>query len=160
MIIRPATEQDMPFLWEMLHQAVHIEPGQTRPPMDTLKDGPLAHYLSHWGRPGDLALIAETNGQRAGAAWYRLFPAHDPGYGYVAPDIPELSLATLPDYRGHGIGTALMTHLIQKATEDGHPALSLSVDPRNRAIHLYERLGFHHVKTDEGGSHTMLKVLG
>lgn len=157
--IRPATPEDLTFLWEMLRQAIHIEPGEPRPPIEALTEGPLAHYLTHWGRPGDRAFIATHNDTPQGAAWYRLFAATDPGYGFVAADIPELSLATLPEARNQGIGTALLTRLIQQAKADGCRAISLSVAPRNRAVRLYERLGFHHISTDEGGSHTMLKPL-
>lgn len=143
----------------MLYEAIHVEPGESKPPRESLASGPLAHYLVHWGRPGDRAFIAEADGCPAGAAWFRLLPGNDRGYGYVADDIPELGLATLPGFRNRGIGTSLLTQLIAQAQQDGYRGISLSVNPRNPAVRLYERMGFQYVHTDEGGSWTMLKPL-
>lgn len=154
---RPARTADIAFLWEMLHESIHVEPGESRPPRETLQTGPLAHYLAGWGRQGDRAVIAEQRGDPVGAAWFRLLPAHDRGYGYVADDIPELGLAVRQEWRRKGVGTLLLTELIARARADGYRGLSLSVDPRNRAVRLYERLSFAYVATDDGGSWTMLK---
>ncbi len=52
------------------------------------------------------------------------------------------SLATMPPYRGTGVGRALLQHWIEKAQEQGLTA-TLAVSPANpRALALYERLGF------------------
>jgi ribosomal protein S18 acetylase RimI-like enzyme len=148
----------MLFLWDMLYEAIHVEPGESKPPRAGLESGPLAHYLLHWGRPGDRALIAEARGRPVGAAWFRLLPAADRGYGYVADDIPEISVAILPEFRGTGIGTNLLHRLVAQAQQEGYRGISLSVDPRNRAFRLYERAGFQYVSADEGGSWTMLRL--
>jgi ribosomal protein S18 acetylase RimI-like enzyme len=87
----------------------------------------------------------------------RLFPATQPGYGYISADIPELSVALLPEYRGQGIGTDLLNHLIEEARQV-YPALSLSVSPENPAAHLYERFGFE-VINRQATSLTMKKNL-
>ena len=42
-----------------------------------------SRYVRGWGRPGDTAVIALEGGFPVGAAWYRLFPASEPGYGFV-----------------------------------------------------------------------------
>ncbi len=49
----------------------------------------------------------------------------------------------------------MLAALVAAAREHGLAALSLSVEPDNRARHLYERFGFQEVGT-EGGSLTML----
>jgi ribosomal-protein-alanine N-acetyltransferase len=159
MTVRTAHAADVPFLREMLFEAIHAEPGESKPPRESLERGPLAHYLANWGRPGDRALVAEADGYLVGAAWFRLLAATDKGYGYVADDIPELTLATLPGFRSRGIGTNLLNLSVTQAEQDGYRGLSLSVDPRNPALRLYERTGFQYVGTDEGGSWTMLKPL-
>lgn len=159
MQIRPATSADLPFLWEMLYAAIHVEPGEAKPPRSILDLPNIAHYLSNWGRPGDRAYIAEVEGRPVGAAWFRLMPADDPGYGHVSATIPELTISVLAECQGQGIGTALMHRLIKQAEADGFAGISLSVDPRNAALRLYQRLGFQFIATDEGGSWTMLKEL-
>ena len=42
------------------------------------------------------------------------------GYGYVADDVPELTMAVVPGWRGHGIGGELLAdrrqiHLVGRA---------------------------------------------
>ena len=85
-------------------------------------------------------MVAEIAGQGVGAAWHRLLPADDPGYGFVAADVPEVALGVVPDVRGRGIGTALMERLIEAAVASRVRALSLSVQRDNPALRLYERL--------------------
>lgn len=142
--IRPLGPADEPFLWEMLHEAIYIPEGGTKPDRAILQEPSLAHYVAGWGeQPDDCGLLAidSQNGQLIGAAWLRLFPATDPGWGFVDGATPEVSIAMLPAYRGQGIGAALLTALITQAT-GRYAALSLSVDPQNPAMRLYARLGF------------------
>jgi GNAT superfamily N-acetyltransferase len=107
-----------------------------------------SRYVRGWGRAGDTAVIALENGFPVGAAWYRLFRADEPGYGYVDEKTPELAIAVVPSKRGHGIGDELLKALLQKARDGGFAKLSLSVEPGNPARKLYERHGFEVV--DEG----------
>ena len=154
--LRPLLPQDQSFLWEMLYQAIYIAPGSPPLPRSILQQPELAHYATDWGKPGDLGILAVLNetAQPIGAAWLRLFAAEDPGYGFVAADIPEISVALLPDFRGMGVGTVLLADLIHTA-RPFYPALSLSVSPGNPAQRLYERLGFHLIK-QEGDSLTLM----
>jgi ribosomal protein S18 acetylase RimI-like enzyme len=65
----------------------------------------------------------------------------------------------VPSKRGHGIGDALLTRLIETAATAGHPALSLSVDSENAgAIRLYEKHGFVR-SADDGASLTMVATI-
>lgn len=51
------------------------------------------------------------------------------------------------DFRGKGIGTALLEAARQHAVEIGHERISLAVEQNNeRAKQLYKRLGYHVVK--------------
>src|SRR5204862_3329651 len=105
-------------------------------------DPRVARYLSGWGRPGDAAVIGEEDSRPVGAAWLRLFPEEEPGYGFVAADVPELSIAVAPEARGRGIGTRLLEALVEAARDAGHRAISLSVEPENPERRLYQRAGF------------------
>ena len=145
--IRPAKPEDLGFLWEMLYEAIHWGPekSEPKPPREKLLSSPkISHYLEGWGRAGDMALIAfdPADGRRVGAAWYRLMPPEDPGYGFVDSSTPEMGLAIAPDFRGHGVGGMLLHALMDAASSDGFDALSLSVECGNRAVRLYERYGF------------------
>ncbi len=151
MIVRRGGHQDVRFLRDMLHHAYYWrerDPGSTA-----------MRYVRAWGRPGDTAVIALEEGFPVGAAWYRLFPAAEPGYGYVDERTPELAIAVVPSKRGHGIGDALLRALLDKGRQAGYGSLSLSVDSQNAgAIRLYERHGFDRT-SDDGRSLTMVARL-
>jgi ribosomal protein S18 acetylase RimI-like enzyme len=150
---------DVRFLREMLYHAAAWRPGE-RPPFDAvLSDFRTARYVEGWGRTGDGAVVAEAeDGTRLGAAWFRLFAAEEPGYGFVSASIPELSIAVAPAARGRGIGSALLIAIAVHARERGFPALSLSVEADNPAVRLYARTGFVGVGR-EGDAWTMLLEL-
>ena len=143
-MIRPARPDDEPFLWDMGWEATAVDAGMRALGRDAAFAMPhVRRYLDGWGRVGDTAVIAvAADGQRLGAAWYRLFPADDPAWGFVAPDVPEISIGVAATARGKGVGSALLDALLTLAREQGHRALSLSVDRQNPARRLYERKGF------------------
>ena len=141
--LRAATAADLPFLWDVLYEAIFVPQGQAPPPRTVLRDPRVSHYLTGFPKhPGDGGLVAETTAGPVGAAWHRRMPASDPGYGFVRADVPEVTVALMPPYRGQGIGTALLRQLLADAGAAGYPALSLSVQAQNPARRLYERLGF------------------
>ena len=103
-------------------------------------------------------MIALDDGNPVGAAWYRLFKQEEPGYGFVDEQTPELSIAVVPSRRGKGYGEELLQALLQEAKANGFTQISLSVEPANPALRLYERFGFEKVG-ESGGSWTMLARL-
>jgi ribosomal protein S18 acetylase RimI-like enzyme len=145
------TANDERFLREMLAEAVAWRPETTRPSVEARLAAPhIALYVEGWGRPGDVGVIAEEEGQPLGAGWYRLFTDVEHGYGFIESAVPELTLAVLEEARGRGIGTSLLRALISRASTEGHGAISLSVEEDNPAVHLYERVGF--VRVDRVGN--------
>jgi ribosomal protein S18 acetylase RimI-like enzyme len=157
--IRPETEQDIDFLWEMLYQAIFIAEGEVQPSREILNQPDILKYLCNWGRQGDIALIATDSSENpVGAIWTRLFDETNKTYGYIDKNTPVLSMAVLPEYRGQGIGTLLLNEMIRKAMDSGFISLSLSVDPNNPALRLYERQGFVKVGID-GTSWDMMTTL-
>ena len=146
--IRPLTSADESFLWEMLYEAVYVPEGQPVLPREIIQIPELARYVQGWGREGDCGLLYTIASQPIGAAWLRLPIGEHKGYGYIDDDIPELSIAVLPHYRGQGIGTQLLTHLL--ASEWGQVSISLSVSTDNPAARLYERFDFEVISKDEG----------
>lgn len=79
----------------------------------------------------------------------------DPGYGFVNAATPELAMGVMQGWRGCGIGSRLLDALIVAARGQGLASLSLSVEPDNHALRLYERVGFQQVD-EVNGSLTML----
>jgi ribosomal protein S18 acetylase RimI-like enzyme len=63
----------------------------------------------------------------------------------------------MPEHRGQGVGRLLLNHLIARASTQ-YAALSLSVDPQNPAMRLYQTVGFA-VVGSSGTSLTMRKGL-
>ena len=109
-MICPLTTQDEPIVWDMLRYAAHessLESVQQQPE--------LARYAAGWGRVGDCGYGAWQGTTPIGAAWMRLWSGDDKGFGYISDGIPELGLAVIPDYRGQGIGTRLLTQLLDTA---------------------------------------------
>ena len=140
-VIRKASRGDVPFLRDMVRHAYYWRWGAPE-----TADVPAARYVEGWGRPGDRGLIALDEGFPVGAAWYRLFTAGSPGYGFLDEETPELTIAVVPSRRGRGFGDQLLSALLDQARADGFPAISLSVEKDNPALHLYERFGFQPVK--------------
>ena len=158
MIVRAATAADLPFLQAMLYEAATWRPEAQPPPLEAvLADPHASRYLSGWGRDGDAGVIGAED-RPVGAAWFRLFPVDEPGYGFVATDVPELSIGVVAESRGRGIGTRLLEALVEVARADGQRAISLSVEPDNPARRIYERAGFVRI-ADDGGAWTMLLEL-
>jgi ribosomal-protein-alanine N-acetyltransferase len=62
----------------------------------------------------------------------------------VFDEIHINNIAVLPQFRGHGIGTALMRHVLGEARQLGAKRATLEVRASNdAALRLYERLGFY-----------------
>jgi ribosomal protein S18 acetylase RimI-like enzyme len=141
-VVRRGGAQDVRFLRDMLHHAYYWK--ERNPDAGP---GPVQLYVKAWGRPGDTAMIALLDGFPVGAAWFRLFDAVSPGYGFVNEQTPELAVAVVPNARGKGVGSALLGSLLDQARADGYDAVSLSVDRHNEgAIALYEQYGFGQVE--------------
>ena len=141
--IRNATGDDHWFIRKMMFEAVFIPEGQERPGVDVIDLPELQKYTWDWMKPTDSGCIAIAEGKPVGAAWSRLFTAEEPGYGYVAEGIPEVSMAVDLEWRGKGVGSDLLDRLCQILQEKGYRQISLSVDQRNPAVSLYRRKGFH-----------------
>ncbi|KAB8170984.1 GNAT family N-acetyltransferase [Streptomyces sp. 3MP-14] len=155
--LRPATERDADFLADILLEAFNWT-GEARFTREQLLADPKsAQYVADWPGPDDFGVIAEdpTTGERIGACWARPLPPETPGYGYVAPDVPELTLGVLPAHRRRGVGKALLDAVVAAAGERGLARLSLSVEDGNGVAALYRSRGFVPVGRD-GDADTMV----
>lgn len=157
-VLREAVPADAGFLGDMLVEAVNWLPGRDFDRGRVLADPGSAHYVAGWMRAGDLGTVAEDAGTPVGAAWLRLLPADDPGYGFVATDVPELSMAVAASHRRRGIGRRLLRATVARARAAGHPAVSLSVERGNPARDLYRAEGFQVVRPDPGADTMQLTL--
>ena len=69
-------------------------------------------------------------------------------------EIRIIDIALLPEHRGRGIGTALITSILAEAEKTGKTVV-IHVERDNRARRLYGRLGF--VEVAEQGLHLLLE---
>jgi GNAT superfamily N-acetyltransferase len=159
-VLRPAVAGDEPFIRQAWYDAA-FPPGFERPPIEvTMEIAELWHYIDGWPRPGDVGVVAEQDGRPVGAAWCRLLPADDPGYGWVDAETPELVIAVVDGLRGRGIGRMLLRALARAAADHGYERLCLSVSQDNPgAVALYLAEGYRVVGLDDGGSLTMVRPL-
>lgn len=112
-------------------------PGETRGEEHWRADPAFASYTAGWGRAGDGGLVAVEQDEPIGILWWRLFSDGEPGYGFVDAETPELGIAVVPEWRGRGVGRALLRGAIAE-----HPRLSLNVEDGNPAEALYRSEGF------------------
>lgn len=157
-VLRAAAADDLPFLHAMLLEAVYWRVDEPRMTAEeTLARPEVARYVEGWGRAGDAGVIALEGSRLIGAAWSRLFTAARPGYGFVDERTPELTVGVIASERGRGVGSALVRALLQHARLAGFERVSLSVEPDNPAVRLYERVGF--TRVGGSGAWTMLVEL-
>lgn len=156
--LRRTTGDDDAFIRRMLEETMNWDPSRPRETVVEIarRYPEITRYADGWGRPGDEGFIAEEEGEPIGAAWFRVFSADRPGFGFIDEETPELAIALVPEARGRGVGTELLEELFQLARERGHARISLSVEIVNPARALYERFGFVKVEDDDDGYRKMV----
>ncbi|MEH1838083.1 MAG: GNAT family N-acetyltransferase [Nostoc sp.] len=162
--IRPLTQEDEAFLWQMLYEAAHLIEEGNLTVQDAINNPDLAKYVKDWGGKDDSGFVAilESSNQPVGAAWLRLLIGENKGYDYVDDQTPELAIAILSQYRNKGIGTQLLTHLLTNA-KTSYPSISLSTRATNPAVGLYKRFGWEVIANSEttnrvGGVSLKMKI--
>lgn len=142
--IRPAGPADAAFLSLMLYEAAtwRDDPATRPPAVQVLARPRISVYVAGWPGARDAGFVATQEGVPVGAAWYRFLGPDAPGYGFVDPAVPEMTVGVVGASRGRGIGTALIRALRDEGRRRAVPAISLSVEADNPAVRLYERCGF------------------
>jgi GNAT superfamily N-acetyltransferase len=133
LLIRPATVNDAELLRTLIRELAEFERQLNLcviEEADLLRDG-------FGADPKFRALIAEWNGQEAG---YALF------FGYystwVGPGLYLEDVFVRPEFRGKGIGIALLAAVARIALEENCCAMRWEVlDWNEKAIELYKALG-------------------
>ena len=132
--IRPATREDVPQLLELIRGLATYEKKRHKAVVsegDLVRDG-------FGPQPKFRALIAEWDGRPAGYASFFYF--YSTFAGRAALFLEDLFV--LDEFRGKGIGKALLVAVCKLAIEEGCVALRWEVLDWNRpAIEFYEKLG-------------------
>ncbi|MCR4639096.1 GNAT family N-acetyltransferase [Ruminococcus sp.] len=137
--IRAFREREYPLLEDFLYEAIFIPEGAAPPPRDIVYQPELQVYVEGFGsRDGDISLCAESCGRIVGAVWGRIMN----DYGHIDDGTPSLAISLYKEYRGQGIGTALMRAVIEAYRDAGYKRLSLAVQKANYAVKLYKKSGF------------------
>lgn len=93
--------------------------------------------------PRALLLVAETQERIVG--WCRVFPCT---FGNKSRHVADVGIGVHQDFRGRGIGKALMQNAIAWARENGFEKLTLDLYASSKtAQHLFENVGFHIIGT-------------
>ena len=109
------------------------------PPKDIINKPELQVYISDFGKhSGDYCLVAESDKKIVGAVWVRIMN----DYGHVDNETPSFAISLFPEYRSHGIGTALMKSMIDLLKTEKYKQASLAVQKTNYAVNMYKNVGF------------------
>lgn len=123
---RPATDDDLPFAYDVLRQAFQAYVEQT------------------WGWDEDQQRALFLAGYDPALTEVVVYDGLDVGFMRLEDHDRFLfldTIALLPDYQGQGLGAELMRRVLKYAAERGLP-VQLHVLRVNPAKTLYERLGF------------------
>lgn len=137
--IRQVKSSEYPLLNDFLYEAIFIPEGVEPPPRAIINSPELQVYVKDFGaQPHDRALVAEAEGKIVGAVWVRVMN----DYGHVDDETPSFAISLYKEYRGQGIGTALMRGMLDILKENGYKRASLAVQKANYALKMYLKVGF------------------
>jgi len=136
--------EDYQFLREMLYEAVFWSRTVDKPSLEEgLSYDYTKHILKNFGkRTGDIAVVAESDSVKAGAAFVRYWNSEVNTRGYISDDIPVLVIAVDEKFRNKGVGSLLMEAIKEAVVEKGINEISLCVTKSNHAYKLYQNQGF------------------
>jgi len=144
--IREIQKQEYPLLDNFLYEAIFIPEGIEPPPKTIIASPELQVYVEHFGAlKDDWGLVAEVDGKVVGVVWVRIMN----DYGHIDDETPSLAIYLYKEYRGFGIGTAMMKEMLALLKSHGYSRVSLSVQKANYAAKLYLKVGFEIVRESE-----------
>jgi GNAT superfamily N-acetyltransferase len=136
--IRPAEQTDVALLLSMITELADYDRAADQ--VSGTEDG--LHSALFGPRPCAEAVIAEVD--RAPAGFALFFPTFSTWLCQPSLHLEDLYLR--PEYRGSGVGLALLSHLAGIAIERGCARLEWAVLGWNSpAIEFYERVGARHL---------------
>ena len=145
--IRPISAGEVRLLQDFLYEAIFVPEGLPAPPKSIINQPELQVYITGFGtKKDDIGLVAEIDNKPIGAVWVRIMD----DYGHIDNDTPSFAISLHKDYRGLGIGTALMKEMLRILKDRGYKQASLAVQKTNYAVRMYRKTGFEIVDENEG----------
>ena len=145
-IFREIRNDEISLLKDFLYEAIYIPEGSEAPGRSIIEKPELAVYYDDFGKGrADNCIVAEIDGNVAGAVWSRIMN----DYGHVDDDTPSLAISLYKEYRGRGIGTKMMRHMLELLKSQGYHRASLAVQKANYAVKMYENVGFRVVDEND-----------
>ena len=115
--IRKIQKQEYPLLDNFLYEAIFIPEGIEPPPKTIITSPELQVYVERFGESiDDLGLVAEVDGKVVGAVWVRIMN----DYGHIDDETPSFAISLYKEYRGFGIGTAMMKRILTLLKSHGY----------------------------------------
>ncbi|MDE5748183.1 MAG: GNAT family N-acetyltransferase [Acetatifactor sp.] len=144
--IRKISEEEYGLLEIFLYEAIFVPEGMAAPPRSIINQPELQVYITDFGKKDDdIGLVAEVDKKVVGAVWVRIMD----DYGHIDNDTPSFAISLYEDYRGLGIGTALMKEMLRILKDKGYKQASLAVQKANYAVKMYKETGFEIVDENE-----------
>lgn len=140
--IRKIKKSEVYLLNDFLYEAIFQRDEKNLLPKDVIQQPELYVFIDGFGKPDDSCLVAEYDGKIVGAVWTRILAGEIKGFGNVDDQTPEFAISLYKDYRGKGIGTALMKSMLHLLKEKGYAQTSLAVQKDNYAVKMYQTIGF------------------
>ena len=145
-IIREILEKEYSLLENFLYEAIFVPKGVPAPPRTIIEQPELQIYVTDFGKKkDDIGLVAEVGTKVVGAVWVRIMN----DYGHIDDVTPSFAISLYKEYRGWGIGTALMQEMLCILKRRGYQQVSLAVQKENYAVKLYKKVGFEIVDENE-----------
>lgn len=144
--IRKIYKDEYALLNDFLYEAIFIPEGVEAPPRSIINQSELQVYVKDFGKElDDICFVAEVDKYVVGAVWVRVMD----DYGHIGDGIPSFAISLYKEYRGYGIGTALMKRMLTELKERGYEKTSLAVQKANYAVRMYQNVGFQIVDENE-----------
>lgn len=144
-LIRPIKNEEIGIMEDFLYEAIFQKDKKHPLPRNIVNEPALKKYIQDFGKETDVCLVAEYDNKIIGAVWTRIMN----GYGNVDENTPEFAISLYKEYRGKGIGTKLMIHMLKLLKDHGYHKASLAVQKDNYAWRMYQKIGFKIVEENE-----------
>ena len=144
--IRKMEQSEYGMLRDLTYEAIFQRDENHFISRDVLEQPDIKVFYEAFGKYDDLCLVAEVDKKIVGAVWTRILSGEIKGFGNMDSDTPKFAIALYKEFRGKGIGTALMQRMINCLKENGYKRASLAVQKDNYAVKLYKGVGFSIVK--------------